>query len=155
MFFNLRHKFFNLFFKNIQFVPYKSLNKSFSFNDNIVKSTDLHGITQFDLNYHGQSILLFFLPLVINLSEISNYISNALKTNKVLSIVASVTIINSETNSEYYRSLSDTNKKLYTVKNFSEWPKDLFSNVLKILEMYHSFTKITITIHIIHINFNL
>jgi hypothetical protein len=153
--FTLRHKFFSLFLNYIQFIPYKYLKKSFSLNENLVKSTDSHGIIQFDLYYPGGSIFVFFFPLVINIAEISTDILNILKTKKVLSIFASVTIVNSNTNVEYFRSLSDANKTLYTAKNFSEWPTALYCNILKVLEMYHSFTGITITINIVHINFKL
>ena len=144
--------FLTLFFKFIRFVPYIYLNKSFNFNNKCIKSIDSNGIVSYDLTYTGAHFSLFSLPLLLNLSEIYNEIYDRFKTDKVFSIVCSVIIINSEINTQYYRSLSDTNKKLYSIKNFAEWPRDLFCNVLRVLDRtFDSFTGITISIHIIPI----
>lgn len=146
--------FFSLLLKYIRFVPYRYLNKSFNLNNNCIKSIDVNGIVQYDLTFTGQARILFFLPLLLNLSEISNEIYARFQTEKVFSIVCSIIIINSDVNTDYYRSLSDTNRKLYDIKNFSEWPKDLFFNVIRVLETYYSFTGITISIHIVPISVN-
>ena len=152
MIFTVFHIFFSIFFKFISFVPFRYLNKSFNFNNNYKKWIDLNGIVQYDLTYTGQDLSLFFLTLLVNLSEIYNEIYDRFKTDKVLGIVCSVIIINSDINTQYYRSLSDTNRQLYNIQNFSEWPKDLFFNFLRVLETYYSFTGITISIHIVPIS---
>lgn len=144
--------FFTLFFKCIGFVPYRYLKKLFNFNNNCKKSVDLNGIVQYDLTYTSEALTLYYLPLLLNLSEIYDEIYVRFKTDKVLSIVGSVIIIHSDYNTEYYRSLSDTNKKLYSIQNFSEWPKDLLLNVIRVLQTYYFFTEITISIHIVPIS---
>jgi hypothetical protein len=122
--------------------------KFFSFNKNkIIKSKILFDTIQYKSDYNGDNLAIFFLPLLINMSQISNDIKKLTIEKKVISIISTLIFYEEGTNNQYTHSLSDSNK-LYSLDNFNEWFANVLFNLVEKLEFYNSFKKISLIIKV-------
>jgi len=122
--------------------------KFFSFNKNkIIKSKILFDTIQYKSDYNGDNLAIFFLPLLINMSQISNDIKKLTSEKKVISIISTLIFYEEGTDNPYIHSLSDSNK-LYSLNNFNEWFTNVLFNLVEKLEFYNSFKKISLIIKV-------
>jgi hypothetical protein len=122
--------------------------KFFSFNKNkFIKSKILFDTIQYKSDYKGDNLAIFFLPLLINISQISNDIQKLTSEKKVISIISILIFHEEGTSNEYTHSLLDSNK-LYSLDNFNDWSTNVLFNLIEKLELYNSFKKISLIIKV-------
>lgn len=136
----------NSFLKHL--LAHISSFKFLFFNKNkFIKSEILFDIVEYKSEYLGNHLSAFFLSLLLNISEISKEIKIFINQKKIINITSILTFYEKETNSEYSHALSDSNQ-LYSLDNFDMWSTSVISNLIKKLEIYSSFTKISLTISV-------
>jgi hypothetical protein len=139
--------FLKFIIKYSHFIP-KNIFKIFQLNKNkIIKSNILFDTVQYKSDYRGDNLSIFFFPLLINISQISNDIQKFINENKVISIISVLVFYEEGSDIEYTHSLSDSNK-LYSLDDFDTWPTCLLINLIEKLELYNSFKKISLIIKI-------
>ena len=139
--------FFRFIIEYIYFIPKRIFNFFLLDKNKFVKSKILFDTIQYKSEYKGDNLIFFFLPLIINISQISNDIFKSLSEKKVVSIISILIFYEKETGSEYTHSLSDTNK-LYSLDDFNKWSTDVLFNLIEKLELYNSFKKISLIIKV-------
>lgn len=140
-----------LFFKNLikysHFIP-NNIFKIFQFNKfSFIKSNIPFDTVQYKSDYKNDNFSFFFLPLFINIYQISFDIQNLINQNKVVSIISVLIFHEKETNIEYIHSLSNSNG-LYKLDDFDKWPTQVLFNLIEKLELYNSFKKISLVIKV-------
>jgi len=139
--------FLKLLVKYSHFIP-SNIFQFFQSNTNkFVKSKILFDTTQYKSNYKGDNLAFFFLPLLINIFQISNDIQKLIDEKKVVSITSILIFHEEGTNNKYIHSLSDSNK-LYSLDDFNNWPTRILLNLIEKLELYNSFKKISLIIKV-------
>lgn len=140
-------RFFKFFIQYIHFLP-TYISKKLIFNKNkFIKSEILFNTIQYKSDYYSDNFSLIFLPLLLNISQISRDIQIHTNNNKLISIISIIIFHEKETKNEYTHSLSESNK-LYSKDNFNQWPSDILINILDKLETYNSFKKISLIIKV-------
>lgn len=133
--------------KIISFLPHSTLKYFVPEKSDIIKSTVLFGIIKYESNYKGDNLAFFFLPLLANISRISNEIQLLLNKKEIVNITSTLVLYEKESTNEYPQSLSENNI-LYSSDNFGGWKMTFLSNLIEKLELYNSFQKISIVIKV-------
>lgn len=142
---------FKFIIKYIHCLP-TYISKKILFSTNkFIKSEILFDTIQYKSDYNSDNLTLIFLPLLMNISQISQDIHLLTNNKKLVSIISIIIFQEKDTKNEYTHSLSESNK-LYSADNISQWPSDILFNILSKLETYNSFTKISIIIKVKAIN---
>ena len=138
---------FKFLIKYNYYIPKKI--KKFLFLNNVkyTKSENLFDIIEYKSDYNKDNLIFFFFPLLINIFQIFIDIEQSFNKDKIISIISVLTFYEGDTMSEYIHSLSNSNK-LYSLENFNEWPYNLLLNIIKKLELYNSFKKISLIIKV-------
>lgn len=131
--------FLKILIKYLAFLP-----KNFLLNKHkFIKSEILFNTIQYKSDYNTDNFLLLYFPLLLNIIQISNNIKNSLTSKNLISITSTIIFSEKETTNEYTHSLADSNQ-LYSVDSLNKWPGFVFFNILKKMEIYNSFKKISI-----------
>jgi len=107
------------------------------------KSEILFNTIQYKSDYNTDTFLLLYLPLLLNIVQISNNIKKHCNSKNLISITSTIVFYEKESNNEYTHSLADSNQ-LYSVDSLNKWTGFVFFNILKKMEIYNSFRKISI-----------
>lgn len=135
--------FLNFLIKYFTFIP-----KFFLLNKNkFTKSEIIFDTIQYKSDYNTDNFLRIYLPLLLNISQISKDIKNIVSNKNLISITSTIIFYEKESSNEYTHSLSDSNQ-LYSLESFNKWPSTIFLNIIKKLEVYNSFKKISIIIQV-------
>ena len=76
--------FFRFIIEYIYFIPKRIFNFFLLDKNKFVKSKILFDTIQYKSEYKGDNLIFFFLPLIINISQISNDIFKSLSEKKVV-----------------------------------------------------------------------
>lgn len=138
---------FNFASDYIHLIPNNISNFFLSNNSKFIKSKTLFDTIEYKSEYNSDNLSKIFLPLVMNISQISNEIKKTTNKKKVVSIISVVIFHEEINNNKYIHSLVDSNK-LYSLDNFDKWSNILLANLIEKLELYNSFKKISLVIKV-------
>lgn len=138
---------FNFASDYIHLIPNNISNFFLSNNSKFIKSKTLFDTIEYKSEYNSDNLSKIFLPLVMNISQISNEIKKITDKKKVVSIISVVIFHEEINNNKYIHSLVDSNK-LYSLDNFDKWSHILLANLIEKLELYNSFKKISLVIKV-------
>jgi hypothetical protein len=147
---NINKFFIKLLLQYSHILPYNIFNNFFSYKNNLIQQNLSFNTFQYEMEYKATSLIQFFLPLLLNLSKISQDISSLLKEKKIVHIVSVIFLFDSITNRKFMHSLSISNQ-LYTLENIDKWSINIVYSLIEKLELYNSFQKISIDIKVIPI----
>lgn len=137
--------FFKLLTKYVHLLPH-NIFKFLSVNQNkLIRSEKLFDTIEYKSEYKGDSLEFFFLPLLTNIFQISNDIKKLINKNQLISIFSVLVFYNKDTGEKFEHSLTESNK-LYSLKTLDKWPANLVFNLIEKLELYKSFTKISLKV---------
>lgn len=139
--------FFNFFIKFINLIPINFFIFIFKSSIHFIKYEDLFNILRYESEYKNDNFSLFFLPLFINIYLISNDIQQIINKKKVVSIVTILIFSTANNKGDYVHTLPNSNN-LYTSDNFNDWISILLVDLVKKLELYHSFEKVTLVVKV-------
>lgn len=147
----MRLSFFKFLIKYIHLIP-KYMSRILTLNKNkLNKSELLFGTIQYKLDYNSDNFLFIFLPLLVNISQISNDIQNSIHNKNLINITSTIIFYEKDNTNEYTHSLSDSNQ-LYSVTDLNKWSITLLLNIIKKLEVYNLFKKVSIITQVKIIN---
>lgn len=143
--------FFKFIAKYIHLIP-KHMSGLFTLNKNrLDKSELLFGTIQYKLDYNSNNFLFIFLPLLVNISQISNDIQSSVNDKNLINITSTLIFYEKDSTNEYIHSLSDSNQ-LYSTDNINKWSTFILLNIIKKLEVYNLFEKVSIITQVKIIN---
>lgn len=143
----MNKNFFKFITKYIHLLP-NNFFKLLQFDKNkFIRSDIFFDTVEYKSDYNGDNLANFFVPLSINISQISDDIQKIIKEKKVVSIISSIVLVEKETDVEYTHSLGET-RELYSLDDFNKWPSGIMFNLVQKLELYNSFKKISIIIKV-------
>ena len=135
------------FFTFLNFFSKNFLNSLGFFKKRITKSSLLFGIVEYKVEYRSSHLLFFFLPLFINICQITGEIQKNFKGTEIISVVSVLTLVDEETGGNFVHTLPDSND-LYKVSTLNKWANFFIEELIEKLELYNSFKKITLSIKI-------
>ena len=133
-----------LILKYLHFIPDNLIQLIPLNNKNFTKTQQIFGIVEYRLEYEGDNLEAFTLPLLLTISQILKEIRKLLIEKKVVSIF-SVIILHTQDDLKFEHTLEDV-QNLYNLNNIDQWPTKFFDNLIKKLELYSSFKKISFII---------
>jgi hypothetical protein len=136
-----------IFLKYIYLVSNIIPKNFLSHNNRFIKSSGLFDTVEYKSEYKGDNLGFFFLPLMINISQISIDIKKTIFNKNVVCITSILIFHEMNSDAKYTQSLSDSNN-LYSLEYFDKWPTTIFLNIIEKLESYKSFKKISLVIQV-------
>lgn len=139
--------FFKFLVQYISFIPNNIIQFFLLRKNKLLISKNFFDIIQYRSDHTGHYLISFFIPLIINVSQISNDVLKIIQRKKVVSIVSLVIFYEEGSNNQYTHSLAGNNK-LYSMDNFNSWSKEVLFSLIEKLELYKSFRKISFIVRV-------